>query len=1165
MPETADDISVGTKGLCWRIMKMMKSIKLILLILMSLPILTLAGDDDELPLELMHADKFLTSGKDINNQTNFIGNVHFCYGSTDLRSDRAVWYKKTDLVVFLGSVKVVDSTRTINCETLTYYRNSGSALAVGFVVIEDKGEKAKIEGNRVEYFREEDKFVADGDPKFTLYPDDDSARTEIVGDTIVYSSKDKTGEVIKNVIITRQDMKATCDKAEFLESGSIIKLQEKPQVWQQENLLEGDEITLYTEERDIQNMIVEGNAKATYRDREDTLSTDFTEAVLEGKQLEVFFEGDVITKAVMRRNAISHYLPSASDTLASGQNTASGDSITLFFDGSEIQRVLILGGAQGHYEEQRTNSEGEAYAETTFYDAHEIDYLVKEDMLKLVDEGKLRYQNMSLSSGLVEYNINEELLIARGIYVSTDSGEVLEQTPVLSESGEDLFGKRMIYNIGTRRGKVELGETEMDDKHFFGSELRQVEKDVFYVRSGKVVPCEDKNAGVHFWGHKMKIINKDKMISRPVVMFLGPLPVFAVPYIVFPIRKGRHSGIMQFTLGNFERGERFIRDVGYYWAASEYWDAQASMDYYENSRTTLNGSMRYNKRYMLDGSVGMSYSRHSDWSNYERTVRNDWRINFSHNQILSETMRLTGSGSFLSSKSYNIDNSYDEDERVNREINSKMSFTKSWQNDYLRSLRIAVSQNWNLDSDNRTRSLPEITFTSASIQLFKPKEKDKSIRVLPWDEVEEEDDTKWYQLIKFNITSSFKNDQRYYETRGVQDWKKFKTLYSRMSLSFNPKLFGILTLSPSMSLQQTLYKIDEVHDGDSASYRQYVPVNEDDDLSIPGDIAGDDTSIVYLNTGKIYSREVLAASIGASTNLYGTFYPNIFGITGFRHVMTPSASYSFAPETRKNDIYQKYTGVGGSSRRQRSFSFGLNNTFQMKMGSGDEVKKIDLLNINFSSGYDIEADAEKLKPLSTSVTSKAVPIIDVSARFTHRFYDENGARHIFSPSLATLALTASFNRTIVFSGGEQPGGDPSSWAEFDEKSSNQNMGGNRSYGSDETSLTVSLDHRYTESRLYGETTSKSRYLNCDFDLKLTKGWKIETSFKYDLENKKTGFPVFSLGRDLNCWAGTFEWRPTGSLAGYYFKIYIKQLPDIKVEQSTGGFVGGSGSYFNSQF
>ena len=82
--------------------------------------------------------------------------------------------------------------------------------------------------------------------------------------------------------------------------------------------------------------------------------------------------------------------------------------------------------------------------------------------------------------------------------------------------------------------------------------------------------CDADEPHFHFKSDNLKLIEGKKLIARPVVLHIGRLPILAVPYYVFPLQKGRHSGILPFTLGNIERGERYIRNVGYYWAASEY-------------------------------------------------------------------------------------------------------------------------------------------------------------------------------------------------------------------------------------------------------------------------------------------------------------------------------------------------------------------------------------------------------------------------------------------------------------------------------------------------------------------------------------------------------------------------------------------------------------------
>ena len=110
----------------------------------------------------------------------------------------------------------------------------------------------------------------------------------------------------------------------------------------------------------------------------------------------------------------------------------------------------------------------------------------------------------------------------------------------------------------------------------------------------------------------MKLIEGDKLIATPVVFYIERLPLLALPYYIIPLKKGRHSGILPFTFGKFERGDRWVKNVGYYWAASDYLDWLGSVDYYDIRRTfTLNSRLNFVKRYVLDGFVSTAYTKES--------------------------------------------------------------------------------------------------------------------------------------------------------------------------------------------------------------------------------------------------------------------------------------------------------------------------------------------------------------------------------------------------------------------------------------------------------------------------------------------------------------------------------------------------------------------------
>ena len=89
------------------------------------------------------------------------------------------------------------------------------------------------------------------------------------------------------------------------------------------------------------------------------------------------------------------------------------------------------------------------------------------------------------------------------------------------------------------------------------------------------------------------------------------------------------------------------------------------------------------------------------------------------------------------------------------------------------------------------------------------------------------------------------------------------------------------------------------------------------------------------------------AQMGANTALYGTF-PGIGPVEAIRHVFRPRAQFTYSPEftglsyvDTSGQRRNRYPGVSASENRSMSLS--LDNTFQAKVRSGDEVKRLELL------------------------------------------------------------------------------------------------------------------------------------------------------------------------------------------------------------------------------
>ena len=280
----------------------------------------------------------------------------------------------------------------------------------------------------------------------------------------------------------------------------------------------------------------------------------------------------------------------------------------------------------------------------------------------------LRYRESTLKSSRIDYDARHRLVTAVG-------------APELSDGQSAVTGLKMTYRTDERQGIVYRGRTELDGAFYQGREVKKMPGDELLVKSGDYTTCDlDSAPHYHFHASRMKLLQKDKAVARPVVLYIKRIPVLALPYYIFPLRKGRHSGIMMpdMELGFNRNAGRFARNIGYYWAISDYMDARSWFDYYERGpRYYLHGIYQYKVRYLLDGKINGSWLREKNTSGGRSK---GWSLESSHSQRLGNNATAMLSTNFTTSQTYRSDQNFGAsvDERLNRKLKSSLEVRKGW-------------------------------------------------------------------------------------------------------------------------------------------------------------------------------------------------------------------------------------------------------------------------------------------------------------------------------------------------------------------------------------------------------------------------------------------------------------------------------------------------------
>ncbi len=330
------------------------------------------------------------------------------------------------------------------------------------------------------------------------------------------------------------------------------------------------------------------------------------------------------------------------------------------------------------------------------YFANRIIFLPSEEKVILKGETRISYEEIMVEADSVEYDLNMKQVEAHG-------------SPVLYDGDETIVGEFMSYNVGTGKGTVINAKTEISKGFFEGARISRVSEKILNVSSGRFTTCDLEQPHYYFKSSRMRIYVNDMVLCQPVVLYIRDIPVFAVPFWFFPIRKERHSGFLTPRFGRNSREGRYIKGISYYRVMNDYADATFTLDYMELMGFRLMAEGVYLvKPWITGGIVGSLLD--------DRSVgKRRWNLSLSHRQNWAEGYNLLLRGDFLSDCSYYREYSEDLPERMTRTLDSYVSFSKSFRKS---SFSVIVQEKRDLEENTSRSVLPRVSYSLFPMELM---------------------------------------------------------------------------------------------------------------------------------------------------------------------------------------------------------------------------------------------------------------------------------------------------------------------------------------------------------------------------------------------------------------------------------------------------------------
>ena len=316
----------------------------------------------------------------------------------------------------------------------------------------------------------------------------------------------------------------------------------------------------------------------------------------------------------------------------------------------------------------------------------------------LYKEASVTYGEIELTADFIEMNLQTREIFAQGL---TDSSGVTTGKPHFKDQNEEFDCETLRYNFKTQKGIAEKVVTNQQDGIVHSDRTKMISREEFCFVDGKYTTCDAAHPHWYFAINKGKIVNSKSIITGRVHFVLADFPLYFpfLPFGFLPNQTNYASGILMPTYGEEQSRGFYLKNGGFYWAASDYFDVAVRGDIYSKGSWGVNFATNYAKRYKFSGRFNIRYNKNvTGDKGIDQSVSNDFAVSWSHSQSQKANPNRTFSANVnFSTSGFDKNNNYDSynpNEYLRNSKSSSISYTRKFANTPLSmSMNLRHSQN----------------------------------------------------------------------------------------------------------------------------------------------------------------------------------------------------------------------------------------------------------------------------------------------------------------------------------------------------------------------------------------------------------------------------------------------------------------------------------------
>ena len=785
-------------------------------------------------------------------------------------------------------------------------------------------------------------------------------------------------------------------------------------------------------------------------------------------------------------------------------------------------------------------------------------------------ESTVKFSDNELKAPGIEFDQRTNMVSA---YLKKDTSGKVISFPTFNQVDLKTVSDTIAFNMKTGKGLTKGTYTKQDEMYVYAIKIKKIDPTSFFAYKARFTTCNLDTPHFAFVSKKIKFISKKFAVTGPVhPEFEGvPVPII-LPFGLFPITQGRHSGLLAPAFNSNDQFGLSLSGLGYYRVINDIWDVTTRATVYSYGGYSYNISPRYYKRYHQQGNLSFDYQRFK--TNFKGdpdfSTNKSFNIRWTHSLDTKSRPGVSFNANVnAGSSKFNSQVPNNPTRNFSNQLSSSIAYAKVWKDKPFNiSINANHSQNTNLKIINVT--LPDVSFNLNTLYPLRRKEVIGKYS--------------WYENIGIALNSNVKSLTYFSDDTTVSKLNIGKQIFNNLQwggthnvpITLSLPQFGALQISPSVSYTEKWYQRKFVRSWNNSTRKVDTTINK-----------------------SFYSARDMSFGIGMSSRIFGSFtFGKNSSVKAIRHEIRPSISVNYKPNMNAQYFYTSQLDTAGRVGRFNVFdnsiyggfgegrfgglSFNVDNNVQMKVRDKkdtalDAVKKISLIDgLNLGTSYNFLADSFQLSVFNIGARSNLFDKISITANTSLDPYQVNARGErinqlVWKNKLATLGrfIGGNISMSSQFQGGDknkkkkpinqvgQPY-NPNTGMPMDEYQTEAAYVGNNPAEFADFSIPWSVNFSYSlrfqrdrKPDYSGFTTNVFQDMNWNSTLNLTPKWQLGLNGFYNISQKELGTLSLSIAREMHCWQMAVNVSPVGRYRFFNITISPKSnlLRDIKVNRT----------------